>query len=263
MAHRTPGAISLLAALALTLTGCSAGAAPGSGPQAVAAPAVASPAAALRPIDKAMPDTDRLVALAHTTADSINACLAQQGYPDRWIYPPDPVLRSYLDGAIRDRTVRSNLWGFFDPDHAGTWGYHRDPLETASELTITPVSEQALSVCGFEALQVPDPLLLTLEGALPEGGPTLVTDDPRFRATVSQWSTCMARHGHRYPSPMEALTEFAPEAAPSDRERAVATADIACKQETNLVGIGLALQTPVDEAYVATHRNQLAAYRGD
>ncbi|MEU0194981.1 hypothetical protein ABZ250_34965, partial [Streptomyces afghaniensis] len=78
-------------------------------------------------------------------------------------------------------------------------------------------------------------------------------EDPRVRSAFDRWSACMEKRGHAYDDPWQAINDKAfrrPGVSP--REIATAVADVACKRETNLVGVWYA----VDAAY---QRRMLAA----
>ncbi|MER5637886.1 hypothetical protein ABT095_13130 [Kitasatospora sp. NPDC002227] len=65
-----------------------------------------------------------------------------------------------------------------------------------------------------------------------------MTDD-RLTAVFRQWSDCMKAKGYQYPTPNDAMKDsrWKPTApAPSADEIAVATADSACRQQTNVIG---------------------------
>jgi hypothetical protein len=73
-------------------------------------------------------------------------------------------------------------------------------------------------------------------------------EDPRVRSAFDQWSACMEKRGHAYDDPWQAINDKAfrgPGVTP--REIATAVADVACKRETNLVGVWYA----VDAAYLS------------
>src|SRR5262249_27537689 len=102
--------------------------------------------------------------------------------------------------------------------------------------------------------------------ALPDGGPAVPVKDPRMVAVDAAWSTCMKDKGFHYANPVAALTDpqWTPKGSgpttPTTKEVAVATADLACKRSTNLMGVAVAVETAYDQQYIASHRAQLAAY---
>jgi hypothetical protein len=62
--------------------------------------------------------------------------------------------------------------------------------------------------------------------------------DPAVLAAFGQWSRCMEARGYRYPAPAAAGAEFdvdSPRIPPA--EIAAAEADVACKQQTNLIDV--------------------------
>lgn len=84
--------------------------------------------------------------------------------------------------------------------------------------------------------------------------------DDRVVAAFADWSACMEDRGFDYADPWAAPADdrFAtPGATPE--EIAVATADVACKDETGLVARWHAVDVEVQEAMVAEHAAELAA----
>lgn len=69
--------------------------------------------------------------------------------------------------------------------------------------------------------------------------------DERVQAAFAAWSACMADAGFTYAHPWEANNDDSWGVDVTDQERMVATADVTCKLETNLVGVWNA----VDAAY--------------
>jgi hypothetical protein len=70
----------------------------------------------------------------------------------------------------------------------------------------------------------------------------------------------MRTAGFSYPNPMEAKREYRSPSAGA-KEIRVARADVACKQQTNLVGIGLSLQTAYQRHLIQLNATKLAPLR--
>lgn len=85
--------------------------------------------------------------------------------------------------------------------------------------------------------------------------------DPRVRAVVRAWSDCMRRHGHNYPTPLAAAADPRFRGAVSPTEIAVATTDITCKTETDLVGVWSSVETEVQRPVVESNRPALENIR--
>ncbi|MDR2973758.1 MAG: hypothetical protein LBV00_03445 [Propionibacteriaceae bacterium] len=91
---------------------------------------------------------------------------------------------------------------------------------------------------------------------LPDGGPAWHPQDSRFVAAEATWSTCMTQRGFTYATPLDAINKNHMTAA-SPESMAVAAADVQCKIDTNLVGIGVAVQSAYEQQYIDTHRDAL------
>lgn len=104
---------------------------------------------------------------------------------------------------------------------------------------------------------------------LPDGGPESVTKSPEFMEATHRWSQCMKNAGiTEYGTPIEAIGDpkWRLEAMNQPRNVSalqirIATTDMSCKEKTNLVGIGLALQRDSDNRYIASHKNVLNEFR--
>ena len=84
--------------------------------------------------------------------------------------------------------------------------------------------------------------------------------DSRVRRAFEQWSACMRRAGFRYQDPWEANDDPAwqEHAQATEREIATAVADVRCKQETNLVGIWMAVEAAYQQRLIERHAEALA-----
>jgi hypothetical protein len=83
--------------------------------------------------------------------------------------------------------------------------------------------------------------------------------DGRVIAVFQAWSACLARAGFDAPNPLEvgSLADMkAPSASPAEIRTAVA--DIACKHETNLVGVWSAVDAAYEKEAIAQLSAQLA-----
>ncbi|TDD63371.1 hypothetical protein [Actinomadura rubrisoli] len=95
-------------------------------------------------------------------------------------------------------------------------------------------------------------------------GTVAVMKDSRYRAAVSQWSSCMKARDLDYDAPESARLDpdwdKRPTAEPpSERERHVAAADAACRQQTNIVGIAVAVETAHQSKLINENREKLEA----
>ncbi|MGH8826651.1 MAG: hypothetical protein ACRDVZ_03415, partial [Jiangellaceae bacterium] len=81
--------------------------------------------------------------------------------------------------------------------------------------------------------------------------------DSRVKAAVDEWAACMDRAGYEYESIWEPNNADWPDPA-GPEEIAVATADVACKAETNLAGIWLAVETAYQNQLIEENAEKLA-----
>ncbi|MCX5102253.1 hypothetical protein [Streptomyces sp. NBC_00439] len=87
---------------------------------------------------------------------------------------------------------------------------------------------------------------------------------PRVAAVNRKWSSCMRGKGFTYRDPDAAIEDprwNLLSARPSRAEVAVATADIACKLRTNLLGVNFAVEAEYENAAIAAHPQELAEVR--
>jgi hypothetical protein len=240
-------------------------------------PRITDPSQIVFPIDEYDFTTDGYVmfqdALAHLIAD----CVRRFG-----VDPPDPE-REGLPTDLPDFDTRNHrLYGVFDRDMAASWGYRTPP--DWGTVRPTDVSEAKLAEVERllrHGLREPEfaapPLGDDLNGdPLPEGGcegeatRTLseglpdpdfrITNndsqerawgDERVRTAEAAWSDCMRQSGYDYESiwePGERIDYQTDE--PTATEIADAVANVACKIETNLVGVLVGVTSELEEAFI-------------
>ncbi|WP_050997430.1 MULTISPECIES: hypothetical protein [Frankia] len=86
--------------------------------------------------------------------------------------------------------------------------------------------------------------------------------DERVRAVLRAWSACMRTHALYYSSPLDAAADPRFRTGPvSATETAVAATDIACKKQTNLVGVWFSVESELQRPDLATHRRALERIR--
>lgn len=86
--------------------------------------------------------------------------------------------------------------------------------------------------------------------------------DPRVRAAMKAWSACMRAHHFDYSTPLAAAGDPRFRSGPvSAAEITVAATDIACKRQTNLVGIWFTAESRIQRPGVAANREQLENIR--
>ncbi len=82
--------------------------------------------------------------------------------------------------------------------------------------------------------------------------------DPAVRRVFAAWSRCMKTKGFSYPDPIGAAAGFTGATA-SSREKKVAVADVACKEQTNLVTVWFAADARLQRTLIAPQAAVLAA----
>jgi hypothetical protein len=85
--------------------------------------------------------------------------------------------------------------------------------------------------------------------------------DAQVRAVAGQWSGCMRARGYTYPGPLDPPADRRFHGPVTAAEIATATADIACKRQTNLVGVWSAVESRYQHLHVAAHQAPLERIR--
>jgi len=227
-------------------------------------PTVDRPALVSRPVDAYLPSVQQVTALAQVWLTAMNNCLEKHGVSGNHSVSGEGGLDGLAKSLVDDRAIRGDLWGFFG-DTAGTYGYGR-PDGAASGLEVAPppgVPDDVGNTCaqaGQDALGGHAWIDFAVPASLPEGGPSVPSSDSRWVAAVAGWSACMKDKGFSYDTPQAAIGDTAWRgAAVSAAQIATASADVACKVSTNLVGIGVAVQSAYDQQYIDAHRAELDA----
>jgi hypothetical protein len=86
--------------------------------------------------------------------------------------------------------------------------------------------------------------------------------DSRVREAMGRWSECMKRSGYTYPDIWAPNDKTWPEPA-NDEEIATAKADVACKVESNLVGVWFTAETAYQRPLMEENAEALAAVQKD
>ncbi len=95
-------------------------------------------------------------------------------------------------------------------------------------------------------------------------GYKLSLQEPRLTTAFSSWSQCMKRTGYAYTSPLTVTDDpdFS-DADPSDKERAVAQADVACKVRLRLPQTWEAIETAIQSKMIKENYVVLTQLRQD
>ncbi|MET7398942.1 hypothetical protein ABZS66_36230 [Dactylosporangium sp. NPDC005572] len=186
-------------------------------------------------------------------------------------------------------------YGLFDADSAAARGYNippdLQPVGRDKSAGWNPSEAEKLLVRGVDtsggspvAVELPtdrDGKRLPVDGCTGEAnrtlgggqqasvdtslGNTLSLDagkraeaDSRVRDAMQQWGDCMARRGYSYSTIWEPNDRKWPEPA-GDEEIATATADVACKKETNLLGVWFAVESAYQQRIIDERIQELTA----
>ena len=185
--------------------------------------------------------------------------------------------------------LTSRRYGLLDLESAGAWGYHGgDPaVDRANVEADGPAAAERLGGLtggllfgeGVDGVSLPpgaprDGCLNEARRILAEGGemydPNFLFSranealiraerDERVEAAFTAWSACMADAGFSYAGPWDANNDSQwREDIVTDQERLVATADVTCKLETNLIGIWNAVDAAYQERIIERDAELLA-----
>lgn len=183
------------------------------------------------------------------------AAAATRGYDP----PPDPTAAGDKtdpkkgDGGIMlTPRVLLLLNGKPPPEFAGTMPADVDGNRLPADGCTGAAQRRLAGGTTAQSIQLPSVL-----GA---GTARLAENDSRVRTAMTAWSACMKRDGYQYRSSREPNNVGWPE-PPGAAEIATATADVACKQQTNLVGIWSAVESAYQKQTIERHSRQLAALR--
>jgi hypothetical protein len=233
----------------------------------------------VRPIDGYLPSTEDVLKVVAANTEKINRCLISNGLSGGYSPAADPSeVPKFVASLASDNVTRNDLWGFFDTDAAtySHYGYDRPPNQSGGFETLSPPGPQAVidkceasAHAGLPGDPDSDPEFLVDIHSLPGRGPEVPLNDSRWLTAQAKWSTCMAAAGFAgYKSPLDSLfdakwqqTGSDGRASASTEQIATATADIICKQKTNLVGIGLAVQSAYDQRYIQSNTQALNEFR--
>lgn len=222
---------------------------------------VTSPEQVSRPVDGFRLSAGQVLALAAAEERMANACRTGLGLPPDFAYVPEQV--SFYAGLAASEASNSPLWGLFD---------------TAPEATYLPQRPQGPTLYGgsgdkaassecfrASALKMPHGQSFVFQVRTidwPAQGPASPALDPRWAEAVGAWQRCLVAHGRPASlGPAELARQLGQQ--PSPGNRSMAAVDVACKVETNLVGVGAALQAAYDEQYLTAHGDELRAWKGE
>jgi len=199
------------------------------------------------------PDFDHMNTRRYGLIDA--AMAATRGYQP----PPDPSGTSSkpdsdAGGTVLTPQVLFLLNGKSRPEFA-------DVKTMPADADGKPLADDGCAGAAQRRLAGGKPLQsIALPSTLGQETSRLAQNDSRVQAAMAAWSACMKRSGYQYGSSWDPNNAHWPK-PPGAKEIATATADVACKQQTNLVGIWLAVETAYQRQTIERHSEQLAALR--
>ena len=232
--------------------------------------------------------TDRdMATLQQAQAALARSCMKRFGFD--W-HPETPE----SDTSTVNAANTAHRYGLTDPQAAAKYGYHYTGPGSG-----TPKARNATKLTAAEAPVLTGATLdgsaapTTYRGiAIPTGGclgeasldlsgqpgvlgdGELVTNinigsynqsysDARVTAVFRKWSACMKAKGFDYPNPTTAPgrdPKFSG-ATPSPLELAIAQSDVACKRQTNLVGVWYAVDSAYQQVAIAHNTSALTGIK--
>jgi hypothetical protein len=270
--------------LAVLLTACSSGADPagradGPAPGTPSAAASAPGSDGLRPpritlpLDPYQVSDEDYSTVSRALAELTDRCMRKQGFR----YDEDAP-----EGVATSATGHERRYGITVPETARKYGYH---LGGAPDPEVTPAPrsrdyQRALMGTGkptgtegrfddgcaggahLELEKGIDMEAVDLPQWYKRESFQRSLDEPRVKQAFADWSRCMAESGHRFRGPLDPLADrrvLGKKVTPY--ERAVATADIACKQRTGLVTAWRNTEAAIQRALIKSRAPQLAKAR--
>jgi hypothetical protein len=100
---------------------------------------------------------------------------------------------------------------------------------------------------------------LSLSGQLELQAEQYTAEDARVTKVEAAWRACMTRKGFQYPTPMAAQAAFPQTGHANQAQIATAEADVACKEQTNLPGVWLAVEAGYEKELIAGNLTGLQA----
>lgn len=282
---RTVAAIALAAVLA-TLAGCSGSSTPGGGAVAVASPTISATPTVSNDGYLALPlDAYGFVGDDSATVQQAlgvleQQCMAALGFTS-W-RPPTGAATSTPATAYNDFPVRPASTA-----EASQYGYRKPTAPSGSATTNSgasvPSSAELQALLGFvPGKQTPpsDPqgggcsktafdklnqgrpaFDGTLVGQLQDSASSKAGADSRVLAVYSAWSACMKQSGFTYANPQAAANFTWPGKQAGSLEQSTAVADERCRQQTNLIGVWVAVLSGYEQELINGNATKLAGVK--
>lgn len=280
-------AISGIVALSTSTASCASGRPGAQPPEIGPIPTITSPDQIARPIFPYTVSADQATTIFNAIRLGTEACMQGFGFTLNLPKTPDEKRDVYQNLA------RTREYGFFDPASDPSKGYDTKVHQEVdpSILNRMPADERAVldgvdaagrptttfggkpvpaGGCGNAGMAAVGGKILIVQdtGTLPDHGPFAPPTDPRIADVNKKWSACMAQKGFHYATPWAAYSDqrwsqLAPDKTDvviPPEEVATASADLACKQELNLVGVVVAVEDGYDRQYIGSHKTALDQY---
>lgn len=187
--------------------------------------------------------------------------------------------------ALGPRSLMDRRYGLTDEQLARTSGYHlgdRDPRTHPVTPPVPPVGEALTVLSGKERPVEVNGVKVPAHGCAGEaekkiagsgrlgsgdlaqglnGRSFLATKaDRRVTKVFRAWSECMKGKGFSYPDPLSVMDDKRFQGrTPVPEEKKVATADVACKGRTNVVGVWFGVETAYQKSLIAKNASALGA----
>ncbi len=250
-----------------------------------AIPSIRSGADIALPIDEYQVSAKDQNLILHAEHEAMVSCMARFGLD--WDVPVQEV---GTDGFAYDRLFGvSNLeevksHGYHAPESGGSVnadGSMSDPIKDANTVPLT--EEQDAVSSGLSELtevngeKIPnggciaearskvgtqdDPVLELSEATIGYGA-MQADKDPRVLKGFARWSGCMAESGYSYATPWDSNDDPSWSTAEATaKEIAVAVADVRCQQESNLLGLRVAVAAAWQREYMQAHEKEFVAMK--
>ncbi|ARF83315.1 hypothetical protein ACIG0C_33305 [Kitasatospora aureofaciens] len=198
--------------------------------------------------------------LTHATWVLAADCIQHHGIT----FPTPAALTGLRSGSEVPRR-----YGPADPAAAAKYGYHNPPAPDGNNVPTDNLSSlpTAQRTTVFSCHQDAQTRLTggATFGSSPIGEQinsrsyTKAADDDRVKAAFTAWSACMKNAGYTYASPIDAYNDphWQGTSTAGQQEIATAQADIACKQQTNLIGTWYAVDAAYQQQQIHAHQSEL------
>jgi hypothetical protein len=213
-----------------------------------------------------MPSSRQARGVTATRDEMMDACMEEAGFPQ---WEPSPSLPTL--GGDNDMDAR---YGINDLDQARNFGYHPDP--EAQKAYDDAINADIAGNATTDQKSLLDCVTRTNQSAPRVSTPELIDriggnswkeaqETPAVRKVFADWSACMKDKGYTYAEPMDANDDPAWAASEpgkaSARERAVAVADVECRDEHHVEKTWFDAETLIQQHDIQQHSADLDKLR--